>query len=511
MDIAALIFAPLILALIYSWPKINMLPSLVRVGGPVALMAILFIAFMGYIPAVQDAITTKTPLIRAVENMPFLTFHVDGLALLFALLITGIGTVIALYAGMVFEDSDVYRRFVRGLLALVGAMPGLVLTDYAQTLPLFWVLTTVFAAIFIDFGRQDETQTSGRRSRLWELVGSSRLFILFAGMAVLTEQGAAAKGMNQSLVEISQISAANLSYSSIYYNISLGIILTWLLLEIIFTGLQWRAAKHMSVEAHVVISVATLLSSPYFLLRFYPALHDNPLWWTAVTGIGLLIMLLGALWALRQNDLKAILVYRSMSAFGACVALLGLPEFLGVKVALIGIMVHALSQAALFLTLDINLKRPRLIIVGLALLPITIFHVFMIGAFYQVMLTWSGISLAVVVVSTALLVISAIRIMRDALFQTGSVGAQRAAPLLLIAPGILAFSSLLSIALFDPVIAPLLYPSITAQRLAGDTMTPLILGIIAIMGGAILYATRATWGHWIRGTPLVTLDNLPEQ
>lgn len=512
MDTAALIFAPLILALIYSIPRVSQLPFLVRVGVPVTLLAALFIALVGYGPAVQETVMTNTPLLRTFDSRLF-ALHLDGLSLLFALLITGIGAVIALYASAVFEEGDVYRRFIRWALVAIGAMLGFVLTDHAEMLSFYWAIIILFPIPWLfNFGRVIDTETTQQvqwKESLKGLAYVAPYWVLRFGLSMLQDAGAGVKQMTQLLVEVSLLSSANLS-KAMSYELFFAFTLAPLVVHSLYVVWRWQSAKHMSAPMHTLLSTIMILSSTYILARLYPAIHDNLLWWSVVTGIGLFIMLIGAIWALRQSDLKAILIYRSMSAFGACIALLGLPEFLGVKVALIGIAVHALSQAALFLNLDNTHKQSRLIIIVLALLPIAIFHVLMIGAFYQVTLVWSGIALSIVVLSTALSVVSAIRIIRSTPSQTDSVGTQRAAPSLSMITGILALASLLFIALFDPIFGPLLYRTITAQRLAGDTMTPLILGIIAIIGGAILYATRETWAHRTGAASLSTLDNQPE-
>src|SRR5215207_10074534 len=129
MDIAALIFAPLVLALVYCWPRIGKLPRWVLLGLPAGLMLALCLVFIVLTASVQQAITTKTPLIRQIEGLP-LAFHLDGVSLLFALLITSIGAVTAFYAGTAFEEGDDDCRFVRGLLALVSMMLGLVLANH---------------------------------------------------------------------------------------------------------------------------------------------------------------------------------------------------------------------------------------------------------------------------------------------------------------------------------------------------------------------------------------------
>jgi len=60
-------------------------------------------------------------------------------------------------------------------------------------------------------------------------------------------------------------------------------------------------------------------------------------------------MLVGALFALRQRDLKAALAYSTISQLGILVALISLPHGEGLKAALVGILAHSLYKAALFL------------------------------------------------------------------------------------------------------------------------------------------------------------------
>ena len=87
----------------------------------------------------------------------------------------------------------------------------------------------------------------------------------------------------------------------------------------------------------------------YLLLRLYPVLGDTPLWQNGLLAIGLITMLMGAVLALRQRDLKAALAYSTISQLGVLVALISLPDGEGLQAALVGILAHSLYKAALFL------------------------------------------------------------------------------------------------------------------------------------------------------------------
>jgi hypothetical protein len=407
--------------------------------------------------------------------------------------------VIALYAGTVFEDGDQYRRFALRELMLVGTILGLVLTDHAEILSFFLMFTFLLSLVLISFDAQREvggTQWPRWKQSLSQLAYLLTIGIVRVGLTVLGEFGAVAKQLDRGMVEVSLLGSSNLS-KTMSYELFFILILAPLVGHTLFNVWFWRFVKQMFGAVHAFASTSVILGSTYILVRFYASVHDNPLWWNVVTGVGLLVMLIGTLWALRQRESKAILVYRLMSAFGACVALLGLPEFLGYKVALIGIVSHALSGAALFLSTDINrAKRSRLIIVGLALLPMAIFHVLMIGAFAQVTLSWAGIALAVVALSTALWVVNAIRIIRHDRVPYETAGEARLIGEIMA--GILALASLVCVALFDAIFAPLLNPMMMPEGVASDLTTALMLGVLALIGGVILYATREIWGRYIQ-------------
>ena len=80
-----------------------------------------------------------------------LSFNLDGLGLLFALLITAIGSLVVLYASRYLEGHPQAGRFYASLFAFMGAMLGVALSDNVLTLFVFWELTGFTSFLLIGF------------------------------------------------------------------------------------------------------------------------------------------------------------------------------------------------------------------------------------------------------------------------------------------------------------------------------------------------------------------------
>ena len=73
-------------------------------------------------------------------------FRLDGLAWMFALLITGIGALVILYAAYYLDPKDPAARFFVFLLLFMGSMLGVVLADNLLLLVVFWEATSLTLA-----------------------------------------------------------------------------------------------------------------------------------------------------------------------------------------------------------------------------------------------------------------------------------------------------------------------------------------------------------------------------
>lgn len=497
MDIAALIFAPLLLALIYSWSGINRLPRIARVGLPVGLLAVLFIAFIGYAPAIQEAVATRTPLVRQIEGLP-LTFHVDGVALLFGLIITGVGAMMTSAASGFYEDVDAYRRFVRLTMILCSVMLGLVLADYLMLYALLYI--TFFALTVCVFIERDRRRIFPR----WMfalLIILSGVFLL--GMTALQWAGAEAKQFQGALQDMSLLSRANLS-SRDGYVMLIGLILGPMLVYACFVLWRWLRSFEYIQPIDGVLASALIIGHLYFVVRFYAALQDHPLWWGSVTGAGLIIMLVGSVWSLRSGDLRQNVMCITLSIIGTCVALLGLPDYLGVYGALVTMMVYALAFSVLFLSLDqVGVRKIGwTIALALSALAVMVVDVWTIAAFYTSPLPGAGIVLAMVVLNIALLSVSSMDIAKVILrWRLPDGHTQRFMSLQLSIGMLLAVASLVSIPLFNTLLIPLLNSTIIREGPSMD-LPALLLSLLAWGGGLILLITQPWWQWLIDPPPL---------
>ena len=123
------------------------------------------------------------PLVEVFEWIPSLglsfTLRLDGLALLFALIITGIGSAVALYTGYYFEGNERQGYFYLLLFAFMASMLGLVLSDNLLLIFVFWELTSITSYLMIAFNSDKRSAREGaRRALIMTGLGGLAIFIL---------------------------------------------------------------------------------------------------------------------------------------------------------------------------------------------------------------------------------------------------------------------------------------------------------------------------------------------
>ena len=109
---------------------------------------VLFIYFLSLISTTQSGNT----VIKTLNWMPHIgmnfDLYLDGLSILFSLLITGIGSLVVLYSIGYLSKSEQLGNFYCYLLLFMGAMLGVVLSDNLIILYLFWELTS-FSSFYL--------------------------------------------------------------------------------------------------------------------------------------------------------------------------------------------------------------------------------------------------------------------------------------------------------------------------------------------------------------------------
>ena len=112
-----------------------------------------------------------------------LVVRIDGFAWMFAMLVTGMGVLVVMYARYYLSPDDPAARFYALLLGFMGSMLGVVVSGNLLQLVLFWELTSVFSFLLIGYWHQNAKARDGARMAL--IVTSSGGLCLFAGVLLV--------------------------------------------------------------------------------------------------------------------------------------------------------------------------------------------------------------------------------------------------------------------------------------------------------------------------------------
>lgn len=339
------------LALVAALPFLGALtPAIaIRFGrGTATLIAALFTAaalalILHHLPAILAGQTITT----RINWLPRLglnaNFRLDGLALLFALLILGIGLLIQAYACFYLDATEPYARFLSYLMLFQGAMLGIVLSDNILLLLVFWELTSLSSFLLIGFWSHLPQARQGARMAL-ATTGAGGL-ALIAGLMILG-QIAGSYDLSSILSQKTAIQASPL-YLPALILILLGAFTKSAQFPFHF-WLPHAMAAPTPVSAY--LHSATMVKAGLFLMaRLWPVLSGTPEWFWIVTSAGLITMAFAAKVALFKDDLKAILAYSTVSHLGLITFLLGLGTKAAATAAIFHILCHATFKAALFM------------------------------------------------------------------------------------------------------------------------------------------------------------------
>ncbi len=316
-------------------------------------MAVLFIGFAALLPQV----TQGEPWIAVYEWMSTLGFslvwRVDSLALMFTLIVTGVGIAVFLYAGFYMDDPDELGRFYAYLLAFSGAMLALVMAGNVFMLFFAWEATSILSFLLIGFkgDKSEEARTAASRALI--ITGGGGLALL-VGLMLLGVATNHANGLEQFAAagfQFDLILNTDLTAHGWYTPIMVLILLGAFTKSAQFPFHFWLPGGMTAPSpASAYLHSATMVKAGVYLLyRLYPTLGGDWLWVNSLLIVGLTTMLIGSFFALRQRDLKGLLAYSTISKLGAIIALIGLPAGYGLKGAAISIIAHALYKATFFL------------------------------------------------------------------------------------------------------------------------------------------------------------------
>ncbi|WP_430460396.1 monovalent cation/H+ antiporter subunit A [Thalassolituus sp. LLYu03] len=276
-----------------------------------------------------------------------LAFRLDGLGLLFSLLILGIGLLVILYARYYLSDKDHMGRFYAFLMLFMTAMLGVVLSDNLLQLWFFWELTSVSSFLLISFWWHKTEARKGARMAL-AVTGAGGLALLGAFILIGDTVG------TYSLDVV--LNSGDLLRHSAVYPVIIALFLLGAFTKSAQFPFHFWLPHAMAAPTPVssYLHSATMVKAGVFLLaRFYPVLSGTDLWFAVVSLVGLTTLLVGAYTALFKHDLKGLLAYSTISHLGLITLLFGLDTRMAAIAAVFHIINHAVFKASLFMAAGI--------------------------------------------------------------------------------------------------------------------------------------------------------------
>lgn len=270
-------------------------------------------------------------------------FLFDNLSLLMLFVVTGVGTLIHVYSAGYMHDDKGYSRFFAYMNFFMFSMLLLVLGDNLIVLFAGWegVGLCSFLLIGFWFENQDYNKAASKAfimNRIGDLA-----FLIAIFMTIYTTGGVRFLDIKETLGE-----------EGVPINSFIMIVIGSLFLigvtgksaQIpLFTWLPDAMAGPTPVSA--LIHAATMVTAGVYLIaRMYFLFDTVPVLKTVIAILGCLTAFVAASIALKQNDIKKVLAYSTVSQLGYMVAALGVGAY---TTAVFHLMTHAFFKALLFL------------------------------------------------------------------------------------------------------------------------------------------------------------------
>jgi multicomponent Na+:H+ antiporter subunit A len=276
-----------------------------------------------------------------------LSIALDGLSMLFALIICCVGFFVTIYAADYLPGKAAIGKFYLYLHSFLLAMLGLVMADNILALFVFWELTTIISYLLIGFESESDTARQSARQAL--LVTGAGGLALLIGFLLLGDIAG-----SYDLARIG-LQSETIKADPLYL----------VVLLMIFIGAFTKSAQvpfHFwlpnAMTAPTPISAflhsATMVKAGIYLLaRLHPTLGGTSAWMGTLVVTGGITALIGAVLAMKASDLKRILAFTTIMALGVIVMFLGGKTTPALTAAMTFLMVHALYKSCLFLVVGI--------------------------------------------------------------------------------------------------------------------------------------------------------------
>lgn len=278
-----------------------------------------------------------------------LSFLADGLSLFFALIVSGVGTLIVFYATLYLDDHYKHHgRFYCYLILFMAAMLGTVMANNLMLLFVFWELTGLASFLLIGFLHHEEGSRVGARQAL--LITSSTGLLMLLGVIMI--------GNVTGEYRLSELLHSGLPFAEHkgWINAALVLMMLGAFGKSAQFPLQFWLPNAMAAPTPVsaYLHSATMVKLGVFLsARLFPLAVETEWWMPLLSWVGFTTLILGAVLALLSHELKAILAYSTVSQLGYLIGYYGLGPTAGVEYDYLHILNHVFYKGCLFMVAGI--------------------------------------------------------------------------------------------------------------------------------------------------------------
>ncbi len=345
-------------------------------GEPTTLLSILHINWQAHtvvllLGSLLPCILRKNPLQAGIASVFMLSFaslliiinaaNYDTLSLIFALAITIIGTLSAIYSIGYMEHGHAQWRYYASFLCMCAGLTGIATANTIFGFFFYWEIMSSWTLYFIII--HEETQESlreGFKYFFFNMIGAS---VLFLGIALT----------------IYWIGTNNLSDLAQAFN-RLSTTKTTIIFALLASGFIMKAAQlpfRIDIQMHPrtaptpvsgYISSVLLKSALFGLFKIFIAIGGASIVFSSYLPqimeislyIGAITIVMAAAFAVFQSDIKLVLIYSTVSQLGYMVVGLSLGTSLGVAGGLLHLVNHMFFKDLLFLVAGVIIAQTHI-------------------------------------------------------------------------------------------------------------------------------------------------------
>lgn len=287
-------------------------------------------------PVIIRGQTIKANLFNWQAETPF-SLYFDGLSLLFALMATGIGSAILFYCIDYMQHETNTTYFYTFMLTFIAGLVGLVSAHSLLMSYLCWEIIGLCSYFLVGFWYHETVAVNGARKVL--------VMTHIPGYAFLIAILLLYKSSGTFLWSDPAISA------QFNTGIFILILIAAMAKSVMFPLHTWipEAMNAPTPVSALLHSACYVKAGIYLVARLYSIVPWHPSWNFILMAIGCVTMIVGALFALIQTDLKRLLAFSTISQLGYIMTAFGIGTPYGALAGAFYVFSHGLYKGTLFL------------------------------------------------------------------------------------------------------------------------------------------------------------------